>query len=608
MTYRTSRRRPSVPAGGAPQEPARVYAPLLPARSTGRRRSLAALTTLAALAALTAWEPSARAQVGPGGFSPGGASGPGGFGTPSPTKARPGAKAAPGQETHAASNAEANQSLQTQEPTLPQDPLAISPQVKKRIGTDVDADVETGRGPKTERDFYGLYYQEKSGDYRFRTLFPLWADRTMPGDRASFYGPYYNRRSKDADADVLFPFFWHLRDHDTRTTIVGPLMHRESDGTQGSPKRKDNWLAPLFFQGQSADGSGYLHVPPLLTFTQHTARSGLDIVGPMFCAWKGGPTCDTRTADKIEMGLPPLYFYGRDEASEYELIPPLLHYYRYNELGDRSLNIWGPVLSQRSPDGGAFNVMPFYWHNWGKNEDHLTVFPFFHYGYKGDSNLLVTPLFLNAKGENGESTFASWLYARYRGRTELDMVTPLYWRYRDPDIGLNTRLLFPFYYESTSPRGSDTAIFPFYGHFQKPGLYDTTWVSPLFRYTVDPGGWEANLFPLVYAGKHYESKHVVVAPLYWDFSTPTSRTTLMLPLFFRSQDQTSLTQITLNTYYHEHKGTLGSEWEFHFFPLFSYGQSPTGHWWNVLYGLAGYTREGTASRMRAFYANIPLSR
>jgi hypothetical protein len=52
----------------------------------------------------------------------------------------------------------------------------------------------------------------------------------------------------------------------------------------------------------------------------------------------------------------------------------------------------------------------------------------------------------------------------------------------------------------------------------------------------------------------------------------------------------------------------GSDWEFHFFPLFSYGQSPTGHWWNVLYGLAGYTREGATSKMRLVYIPIPLSK
>ncbi len=39
----------------------------------------------------------------------------------------------------------------------------------------------------------------------------------------------------------------------------------------------------------------------------------------------------------------------------------------------------------------------------------------------------------------------------------------------------------------------------------------------------------------------------------------------------------------------------------HIFPAFSYGKRPTGHWWNVLYGLAGYTRNGTATTLRTLW-------
>ena len=60
--------------------------------------------------------------------------------------------------------------------------------------------------------------------------------------------------------------------------------------------------------------------------------------------------------------------------------------------------------------------------------------------------------------------------------------------------------------------------------------------------------------------------------------------------------------------YRERKVPGGSDWEFHFFPLFSFGQSPVGHWWNVLYGLAGYSREGAASKMKLLYIPITLSK
>src|SRR5262249_34927894 len=150
-----------------------------------------------------------------------------------------------------------------------------------------------------------LYYAEQSGNYRFRTIFPLWLERTQPNDRASLFGFYYNRRSTDIDSDILFPLFWKLRDQKVYTTIVGPFMHREAEATAKEPSRHDNWFAPFFFEGSKGDGSSYFHVPLLATFNTHTAAKGLSIAGPLFCKWKGGPACDSRTAEEVDFGVAP---------------------------------------------------------------------------------------------------------------------------------------------------------------------------------------------------------------------------------------------------------------------------------------------------------------
>lgn len=276
---------------------------------TLRGGALGAITVVTLALPGAAW-----AQTGFG--QPGGAS-PGGFGGPAPGAGGKGKKAAKkvpeGEETHAASNVEAVQSLQTQEPTLPQNPLEIPPAIKDRIGSSFSRDLEVGRSATSQTDFYGLYYREKSGSYQFQTVIPpLWAERKMPNDRASIFGFYYNRRSKDHDADVLFPFFWRLRDEKTTTTVVFPFLHREREATKDAkdptkdvPARHDNWLFPLFFEGSASDGSGYFHVPALLAFNQHSAKGGLNVVGPMFCKWKSGPACDPRTADALDLGLAP---------------------------------------------------------------------------------------------------------------------------------------------------------------------------------------------------------------------------------------------------------------------------------------------------------------
>jgi hypothetical protein len=570
------------------------------------RTSCALAVLVAALGLALAGE--ARAQVG--GF-PGGPGGMGGMSPPSgpPSgggRGRSKPKPPPGTpETHAASGAEETPNLQTQEPSLPQEPLEVPEQVQKRIGS--SAEGEEPPPEINERHFYGLWYSAKGPKYQFRTLFPLWAERRLPNDRASLFGLfYYNRRSPQADADVLFPLYWRLRDGQSRTTAVGPFIHNEHEATKTEPSGHMNWLPPLFFEGRSG-GSGYFHIPPLLTFTRHSDHDGLNVVGPLFCKWKGGPACDSRTADEIDMGLAPLYFYGRDAVSEYELIPPLLHYYRYNDIGQSYLNVWGPYVRKHSPESDSLHVAPFFWHTWGKNEDHLTLFPFFHYGYEGNAARLVTPLFLWARDAEGESTFASWVYAHYKGRTELEMITPLYWHYKDPDIGFDRKILFPFLWKTDSPRGKELAIFPFYGRFQRYGLSDDLWITPLFRYHTDTTGWQANLFPLVHVGRSYQSTHLVLAPFVWDFASPNSRATVVLPVFFRFADRNSVSQLALNTYYTERKVPGGTDWQFHFFPFFSYGQSPTGHFWNVFYGLAGYTREGTMAKMRLAWIPIKLS-
>jgi hypothetical protein len=505
-------------------------------------------------------------------------------------------------QTHAASGSgEELGVLPSMEPTLPADPLATSKSVKKRIGSDAETELELGRSEQTSYSWYGPYFQEKSGQYRFRTVFPLWAERTQPGDTASLFGPmYYRRRSKQHDADVVFPFYWDLRDGNSRTHVVGPAAWRRAPG------ETDNWLAPLVFHGTRPGGS-YLHIPPLLTFTQHKRDSGFNLVGPSYCSWKGGSSCSLRSAEDIDLGVAPFYFYGKSDASEYELIPPLLHYYRYNDIGEKSLNVWGPLVWSHNRKRSAFHVLPLFYHLWGEDEDHLTVLPFFHHGHKGKESLFVNPLYMTATGANNEKTFVTWGYARYRGRTELDMITPFYWDYRDPDIGESTKLLFPFLYASTSPRQNDFAFFPFWAHFDRFGIKETTWITPFFQHSHGLTGWETNIHPLLYLGRDQNRSHTVIAPFFWDFADPKSRATVVFPLYWRFDDGNSVSQLALNTYYHERKLRRGSDWQVHFFPAFSYGETPEGHWWKLLYGLAGYTRRGEMTKMYAGWIPFVLS-
>jgi hypothetical protein len=580
---------------------------ILPRSIERRRLSAAALLGVALL--FVAPRALAQDPFGGGNMFPGG--GPaGGSGAPAPKKGAP-KKPPPGTpEMHAASGASDQLVAPGSEPSLPDKPLELAPTTAKGIGTDFDDETEElGRAPQTTRRFYGPYYEEESGKYRFRLAFPVWAERTQPSrlnpsviDRASLYGLYYNRRSNERSDDVLFPLMWDMKNKvtDDRTTIVGPFVHREA------PDEHDNWLAPLYFTGKRKHG-GYTLIPPLLTYTHTDKDGGFNLVGPLFCSWKGGSSCDPRTAENLDFGIAPFYFFGAKAESKYEIIPPLLHYYSYDDRSLSWTNWWALYYRRHTQKLDSLHLFPFYYSLWGKDERHTTVFPFFHYGYDKQSWLTVNPLFLLGKGSAGESTFVTWGYARYRGRTELDMVTPLYWNYRDPDIGLEQQLLFPFFYSRQSPRESSFAIFPLLAKFERFGISKTTFVTPFFQHSQDLRGWSTNIHPIVYVGRDAASTHTVVAPIFWDFANPSSRTTVAFPVYWRFSDEHEVSQLVGNVYYHENKMKSGTDWQVHIFPAFSYGETPDGHWWNVLYGLAGYTRRGSMTQVRTLWIPITTS-
>jgi hypothetical protein len=556
--------------------------------------------------------PSVLAQGMGGMGGMGGGFGPGtGLPQQKPSKPPPPKKTESGEEIpemHAASGGAESTIQQGNEPTLPEEPLAVSDAVKAQIGTDLPPEqLELGREPVTDRDFYGLYYRERSDQYKLQLAFPLWMERTQPSlsnpaepDRASIFGGvYYNRRSADRNDDILFPLVWNLRDQQSRTTIVGPFVNRVA------PLESDNWLAPLYFFGERADG-GYHIIPPLLTYMNRDAEGGFNLFGPGFCSWSQGASCFGEAKEQ-DFGVAPLFFAGHDERSEYRLIPPLLHYHESNKDLESQLDIWGPVYRESTKKRELFHLMPLYWSIWGEHERHTTVFPFFHYGWNKNAEKLITPLFYSSKNEAGDTTFASWLYARYRGRTELDMITPLLWLYRDPDIELDQTLLFPFYYNRTSPRESSFAVFPLFGKFERYGVSKSTWVTPLFNHTHDVMGWSTNLYPLFFFGREGYESHSVVAPLFWDFSSPTTRSTIVAPLYWRFAKPDSLTQLVGNILYSETRTRKGADWKLHVIPAFSYGQTPDGHSWDVLFGLVGYTRKAAATELRLFWLPITLS-
>jgi hypothetical protein len=546
----------------------------------------------------------------------------------STTASAQGRRRPPPQPSHAESKPAANADddddhapmLRT-EPEIapPADPLAVSPETHERIGTDWSGGAPSPEGASATRWF--PYYENRVGDSRFRMIPPLFLEHTRgvhdptqalygvpkTEDTEGLYGLlYYRRRSLQLDMDVVFPAFWRVRDRDNHVVVAGPLVHREAPG------ENDNWLAPLFFQGARKDG-GYFHSPLLLTTSHWGPEGAFALVGPYF---------RDRTGPSVDMGVAPFFFHGDNGNLEggrrsYTLIPPLLFYHSEHELDSSTTTVVGPVIAQSNPKRSVFDVAPFFFHIEGKPESggvaesHTTVFPFFHYGHDPDSSLFIlpgyyrrvsqtadtmlTPLFSRAETRNGASTL-----------TAVGPVVPIWWNYRDRDLSVHAWAITPLFYSSDSPAGHDW-LTPLIGRFETYGESRTWWVFPTLTLASDRHGWEDDLHPIVYVGRSDDSSHTVVAPVFWDFANPKGRTTVGFPLYWRfaSTDDDSVVQIAANTLYTQKRVAGGRDWQFHLLPLFSYGENPSGYFWNVLFGLAGYTRDGASSQVRALW--IPMN-
>jgi hypothetical protein len=502
----------------------------------------------------------------------------------------------------------------------PADPLAIPPSQRARIGSDWSSGPPSPEGSLDHTQWFP-YYEERRGDYRLRLVPPLVIEQTRgltdpsqklygvprTEDTEGLYGLlYYRRRSLDLDMDVVFPAFWRVRDKQTSVVVAGPFAHREA------PNENDNWLAPLFFTGSRPDG-GYFVSPPLLTYSQWGKDSAFTLVGPYFRSRSGTDTT---------LGAVPFVFHGNNGNTEgngrvYTFIPPLLFYHATHEYDGSSITVVGPVISEDSPKLSVFDVAPFYFHSVGKPEtgglieEHTTLFPFFHYGRDPDKSLFILPGYYRQVTRT-DDTLLSLFYSHIEGRngatslTAVGPIVPLFWNYTDRDLGIHTWAAVPFLYQSDRPTGHDW-LTPLVGHFQTYGQSQTWWGFPTFTFHTDSHGWEDALHPLVYIGRNDDSSHTVVAPFFWDFADPKQRTTIGFPVYWRfaqGQDD-SVIQVAANTLYMQKRVANGMDWQFHLLPLFSYGEDPEGYFWNVLFGLAGYSHHGMASQVRAFW--IPIN-
>ncbi|MEM9191259.1 MAG: hypothetical protein AAGF12_18955 [Myxococcota bacterium] len=446
---------------------------------------------------------------------------------------------------------------------------------------------------------------ERSGDVSTTAVYPFYFNRSSPDDNQLLIGPYYQRRGLELNADVLFPIFWSFRGVDSLTLSVPPFYyHNDEDGF-------DWGLAPLIFDGRSGD-SVYTIIPPLLTVSWADEENAQTIAGPY---WR------FRSGEDVSWGIFPLLWTFQDEGNDSIIFPPL--FFRFtDEEEETATTVVPPVYHRSTAENayfGAAGLFHYYSDNTGGS---LTLPPLLtHYSKFEDDIRLITPLFGYTDVDDTQ-TLITPLYQRYRGQTYFDGIAPIFFSIRDPRDSSSALVIPPLFWAFDDPAGATTILAPFFARFHNVGQ-STTWITPLvgnyqsheedsagtwifpnIQVSHTPNSNTVNIHPLFYSTTASTHRHLVITPLYWDIEDyeDDSRATVMFPFFWRFRSGSSVHQVAGNTFYRHFREGGVSGFEFHFFPLFSYGvPRPGDHWWQILYGLVGYERQGEYARGRVFY-------
>ncbi len=477
------------------------------------------------------------------------------------------------------------------------------------LGGDTTSWVQGGPPAATDEDstlvIPPLFLRMTRGDTTTTAVFPLFFQEESPDDLSRMIFLYYYRRSLEENADVLFPLYWSFRGVDSLTFSIPPVYyHYDDDGF-------DWGIAPLIFDGRSGD-SVYTIIPPLLTFS-YADEDEAYTLATIF--WR------YREREAVRWGIFPLVWDLATELNRDTFALPF--FFRFSDYETENvLTVVPPVYHEEDPEHALFGVAPLFHHYHDATGSSLTLPPLlFHYGnFDGDVRLF-NPLFLYFDVDD-ERTFLTWLYQRHRGATELDAVAPFVFSYRDPREHYSSLVIPPLLWTFSGPASTNTVVFPFFGYFHEPGLFSTyatlltvhnvrhdedagfTWIFPTIQLEHDPDKSIVNFHPLLYSRNEEEYRHLVIAPIHWDFEWRDEdyRATVDFPIFWRFRSGPEVKQVLLNTYYREYEEDGASGWEFHFFPLFAFGKPrPSDHWWSILYGLVGYRRQGSYGQTRLFW-------
>ncbi len=413
---------------------------------------------------------------------------------------------------------------------------------------------------------------------------PLGGYRRDAAGSAGLALNYYFRRDGETKSDVVFPFFWSLRererstlvalntfhvrrgterhwgfaplyfggatptsrydlvppalfarwrDGDAKTTIAGPYYDTEDEGSHHFG------VAPLYFGGRRADGSGYDAAPLALTGHWFDQQRDTFIAGPFYRhSHPGGWSA----------GLAPLYFGGRDGKSYYDVAPAAL-FLRFGDEASRT-TIAGPYYDTRDRHAHAFGVAPLYMGARtaaGTGYDFAPLLLTGRWFDREEDTLIAGPFYRHTRQDGWFAGLAPFYFGKHTAGSYYDLaIPPLFMRWGDAE---RSRTIAGPYYDVRDKDQHDFGVAPFYfGERKASGSgfdlvplaltahtfsreHDTLVVGPFYRHSR-AGGWSGGLAPFYFGGRNGDAHYdLVLPPLFMRWGDARSELTVAGPYY-----------------------------------------------------------------------------
>jgi hypothetical protein len=420
-------------------------------------------------------------------------------------------------------------------------------------------ELESDYEPHLKRLVIPPFYQEKTEKYKLQLFFPIYFRKQyVTDDNRSSLGilPFYWRqRSPTRNVDTIFPFYTRVREPNSKNDIVLQTYYKR--GVEGY----HFGLAPLIFIGNDyKKDKSYQVVPPI--FWRFTNKEKSFLLAGIFYL--------SREAEDFDVGLPPVFFAGRNKNKTYTTVLPPVFWRFTDELAHKTETIVPPFFFNTREGGWSFGMMPLLYLARNIEWDKTLVLPFY-YGSrwkvldkngdsKGYGRSFWFPLLLSyymktpTSSQGGAAIFYQWYWNE---GDYLRMYTPLVWQFGNERVRENSVLVPPIFYQKTSPiehnlmvgmlfwdfhdkyKSRTTAVMPFMSYSRD--LYRKnwrTWIFPTFDIgkNEEEGEKHFRFHPLFYYGKAPDKHHLAIVPVWWRFKDKEDDTLIVFPLYWSFKD------------------------------------------------------------------------